>query len=1459
MAGEDEILKLEGGLTTRRTIEDNLHSYTNDASVVAVGDVVYQVSGVDDKVDLADADNASARPPIGVVTQVTDTTNCIVCHSGGIATGLSGLTRGSDYWLTTTGTTGNTLTASKPSSDAYLVGVALSATSMLVSTVPADLAGSGIGGSTGSTDEAILRADGTGGSTLQASGITIDDSDNINNAVSLGMLEQTSAPSASAGSGYFWAFQHNTSSGGNLPVFTDDTGDDYSLQRSVILNRTLSATDSDYVELGSIASTNRPINFSITVTNGLSAAQSIVSYYRVFATNNLTSGNYQRLRPQFSRETGGVVGDNYTVVIEIAVSSTEATMRARQVGGFAATACVFRITLDGHDHDQFTPDASTGSEAPITTEYTFNVAEFASRMSSSVTNAGFVSYVPAYFLERASAGGDVSDYGQLWVRDDAPNNPMFTNDSGTDFQIGMTSETPAASEVARWNGTAGQLRGSNVIINNSGDLYPETDGAGTLGDATHRWEDVFLATDAVITWESGATDVTLTHSASALAFAGATSGYSFDDDLILGNGDSLQFGNSNTQITGDGTVATGDLSLYAEDRIELFSGSDTSNPQLFLNSEGVLEFKETTGISNPTTSYVGLYANEDAFAAGHLVWRNSNHSPENSREYNVLSTVRNPILHSNQFETGTSRIKQATTFWATLVAAFDTANPDTFTISDGSTTETFTAVVTESSSFEFAVGANAIASLTNLAQAINDDSTLWDAQYMSSSEVQLGNKQGGATNGMIVIYRTTQFGASANDRIYGDFSNQNRVFHIDYSGHPDYRAIGENSNYTGLSSTDPAARTFGYGSTTTILQGDIVASILDYKLYQTDVFSTEWMLIAEEGSVSGTGTTNKLAYWDSSTSVADVSSMTVSGNDLQITSGHIRLDSGERYEWGTGSAYIEGDSTASTGDITLRAPDDFLFQAAGTSTNDFILSADGTVGVREIAGPPTNVSDYGQFWVKSVAPNVPAFTDDVSSDFLLVGFNDASTTADNAIARYDGATGSYIQDTDVTINDDGDILPDVTSTQDLGSSSLRWQNLYLGAADIDFTSTLEIRTGGTALWEMTTAGILRSTISTAEIGLGSAGNVKFQTPDGSAMVLNPVTDVVIQEATTEWVRFDASSENLIVGSGATGGGSNEMLHLKQSSANDCAIRLVSDSNTSSWIFTDDSATDSLTLQSSSNLVFLSNGLNERGRFNTNGTFLIGGHTSTLASYQGLDIRKLATGSLPIAYIDNSAASGVTIKRILRLAFSGDATISTSEDWIQFTKSSGSEVGRIHSEVVYGTFTGSHVAQVDSALTEGKDGTGYYDVPVATNRYWEPGMIVRSTGVTIGAGDISNQPIEITLADASQQKAAIGVFVNARDPGHTVQYTDTNRYVIDYNAIGEGKVLVTDKGGDVDLGDYITTSTIVGYGKKQSDDIMHTYTVAKCTEQVDWSSVTDTIDEGPSTYKYALVSCIYHCG
>lgn len=49
-----------------------------------------------------------------------------------------------------------------------------------------DLIGSGtIGGSTGATDNAVLRANGVGGSTLQNSGIIIDDSDNLSGMLSM--------------------------------------------------------------------------------------------------------------------------------------------------------------------------------------------------------------------------------------------------------------------------------------------------------------------------------------------------------------------------------------------------------------------------------------------------------------------------------------------------------------------------------------------------------------------------------------------------------------------------------------------------------------------------------------------------------------------------------------------------------------------------------------------------------------------------------------------------------------------------------------------------------------------------------------------------------------------------------------------------------------------------------------------------------------------------------------------------------------------------------------------------------------------------------------------------------------------------------------------------------------------------------------------------------------------------
>ncbi len=110
------------------------------SGTVNVGDAVYLTSAL--TVAQADADNAAARPPIGVVAGISGST-ASVAGSGAVASGLSGLTPGAVYWLSTTP---GQMTTTQPSTNAFVIGTAISATQMLVGSVPVDLAGTGGGG-----------------------------------------------------------------------------------------------------------------------------------------------------------------------------------------------------------------------------------------------------------------------------------------------------------------------------------------------------------------------------------------------------------------------------------------------------------------------------------------------------------------------------------------------------------------------------------------------------------------------------------------------------------------------------------------------------------------------------------------------------------------------------------------------------------------------------------------------------------------------------------------------------------------------------------------------------------------------------------------------------------------------------------------------------------------------------------------------------------------------------------------------------------------------------------------------------------------------------------------------------------------------------------------------------------------------------------------------------------------
>ena len=212
-----------------------------------------------------------------------------------------------------------------------------------------------------------------------------------------------------------------------------------------------------------------------------------------------------------------------------------------------------------------------------------------------------------------------------------------------------------------------------------------------------------------------------------------------------------------------------------------------------------------------------------------------------------------------------------------------------------------------------------------------------------------------------------------------------------------------------------------------------------------------------------------------------------------------------------------------------------------------------------------------------------------------------------------------------------------------------------------------------------------------------------------------------------------------------------------------------------------------------------------------------------------------------ANIDPTSGTSNPGDALLVLDFSGDSGITSGNDFIRF-EDSGGEVGRIHSEVLYGNFTGAHVSQRPS----GSDFSN-----------WKTGMIVKSTGHLIATGStIGLAYPEVDLTTTQKDKAVMGVWYENTSPGHNSKYLDQSLPMINYNALGEGMVLVTDTNGNIETGDYICSSTRLGHGEKQDDDLLHNYTVAKATQPYNFDSASIDSDLG---YKSVLIACTYHCG
>lgn len=121
-------------------------------------------------------------------------------------------------------------------------------------------------------------------------------------------------------------------------------------------------------------------------------------------------------------------------------------------------------------------------------------------------------------------------------------------------------------------------------------------------------------------------------------------------------------------------------------------------------------------------------------------------------------------------------------------------------------------------------------------------------------------------------------------------------------------------------------------------------------------------------------------------------------------------------------------------------------------------------------------------------------------------------------------------------------------------------------------------------------------------------------------------------------------------------------------------------------------------------------------------------------------------------------------------------------------------------------------------------------------------------------DVCNRPYN-AAAFGVISKFANGT-INVQSGGMTTQYSVADPLVY-VNSLGEGQVWVCNRGGDIKNGDYIC-SYKAGYGRRQDDNILHNYTVAKATQDVNFKNAKKVRIDGKD-YRAVLIGCTYHCG
>jgi len=113
---------------------------------------------------------------------------------------------------------------------------------------------------------------------------------------------------------------------------------------------------------------------------------------------------------------------------------------------------------------------------------------------------------------------------------------------------------------------------------------------------------------------------------------------------------------------------------------------------------------------------------------------------------------------------------------------------------------------------------------------------------------------------------------------------------------------------------------------------------------------------------------------------------------------------------------------------------------------------------------------------------------------------------------------------------------------------------------------------------------------------------------------------------------------------------------------------------------------------------------------------------------------------------------------------------------------------------------------------------------------------------------------VQLCRVKKDKRVYGVLGSANR-----KTNNKNRLIV--NSVGEGAICICNTNGNIENGDYICSSELLGFGEKQDDDLLHNYSVAKavmdCNFELD--SPYYQCYELEGGVRVAFIACTYHCG